>query len=232
MHARYYSPTLGRFFSVDSVLDLDNAMHNAQDWNRYSYVVNNPMNRTDPTGNEEKKKVPQLDNIQLVYDPNDHLGLFGAIELAPSGEARPTNGWYAVVYKDSTGTLFHEAVVKYEDGTPTKVYEHSAGWTEPRQGIPYAASLASTGVPAAAKYLGAKFAPEKVPYNNTLNRFFQSRFMQCTDYSQFLQKGWFPPAREAITRQRVLLGDRVDPGPLSRYFYRFNYGYHPVPGDQ
>jgi RHS repeat-associated protein len=47
MHARYYSPTAGRFLSVDPVLGK---LNQPQSWNRYAYVMNNPMNRTDPTG--------------------------------------------------------------------------------------------------------------------------------------------------------------------------------------
>jgi RHS repeat-associated protein len=50
MHARYYSPTVGRFLSVDPVLDTKVAMTNPQGWNRYAYVRNNPMRWTDPTG--------------------------------------------------------------------------------------------------------------------------------------------------------------------------------------
>lgn len=47
MHARYNSPALGRFLSVDPVLGDP---EEPQSWNRYSYVSNNPMNFTDPTG--------------------------------------------------------------------------------------------------------------------------------------------------------------------------------------
>jgi RHS repeat-associated protein len=50
MHARYYSPSAGRFLSVDPVLDLKQAMKNPQGWNRYTYVMNNPIRFTDPTG--------------------------------------------------------------------------------------------------------------------------------------------------------------------------------------
>ncbi len=47
MHARYYDPNLGRFLSVDPAgYDLQRP----QSWNRYSYVLNNPVNLTDPTG--------------------------------------------------------------------------------------------------------------------------------------------------------------------------------------
>jgi RHS repeat-associated protein len=47
MHARYYSPGGGRFLSVDPV--LGNLLRPGS-WNRYAYVLNNPMNYTDPTG--------------------------------------------------------------------------------------------------------------------------------------------------------------------------------------
>ena len=46
-HARYYDPTVGRFLSTDPV---GGSPGNPQSWNRYSYVQNNPLNATDPTG--------------------------------------------------------------------------------------------------------------------------------------------------------------------------------------
>ncbi len=45
--ARYYNPQLGRFISADSIVP-DPANPQAQ--NRYSYVINNPLLYTDPTG--------------------------------------------------------------------------------------------------------------------------------------------------------------------------------------
>ncbi len=46
-HARYYDPVLGRFVSADPIgINLSNP----QTLNRYSYVTNNPINLTDPTG--------------------------------------------------------------------------------------------------------------------------------------------------------------------------------------
>jgi hypothetical protein len=42
------SITTGRFLSVDPGRDWD--PHQPQSWNMYSYVRNNPINRTDPTG--------------------------------------------------------------------------------------------------------------------------------------------------------------------------------------
>ncbi len=52
MHARYYMATAGRFLSVDPVLDLKRTLPHPQMWNRYAYVVNNPVRYDDPTGTE------------------------------------------------------------------------------------------------------------------------------------------------------------------------------------
>jgi RHS repeat-associated protein len=52
MHARYREIGSGRFASVDPGKDWDPAK--PQSWNMYSYVRNNPMNATDPTGRCQK----------------------------------------------------------------------------------------------------------------------------------------------------------------------------------
>ena len=45
--ARFYSPRLGRFLSADTIVPNP---FNPQDLNRFSYVRNNPVRYTDPTG--------------------------------------------------------------------------------------------------------------------------------------------------------------------------------------
>ncbi len=45
-NARYYSPVLGRFISPDPIVPGIGS----QEWNRYSYVRNNPLRYTDPSG--------------------------------------------------------------------------------------------------------------------------------------------------------------------------------------
>ncbi|MGH1541889.1 MAG: RHS repeat domain-containing protein [Arenicella sp.] len=49
MKARIYDPYLGRFLSPDTIVP---DAHDMQAYNRYSYVVNNPLKYTDPTGHE------------------------------------------------------------------------------------------------------------------------------------------------------------------------------------
>jgi len=46
-NARYYNPSLGRFISPDTIIPDPS---NPQAFNRYSYVLNNPIMYTDPSG--------------------------------------------------------------------------------------------------------------------------------------------------------------------------------------
>jgi hypothetical protein len=52
MNGRIYDPTLGRFLQADPFIQAPN---NSQSFNRYSYVLNNPMSYTDPSGYFFKK---------------------------------------------------------------------------------------------------------------------------------------------------------------------------------
>jgi RHS repeat-associated protein len=47
MNARLYDPQLGRFLQPDPIIQ---DLLNAQNLNRYSYVLNNPLSLTDPSG--------------------------------------------------------------------------------------------------------------------------------------------------------------------------------------
>jgi RHS repeat-associated protein len=48
-NARYYDPGLGRFVSADTVMP---EVGNPQVLNRYSYVLNRPLQGGDPTGHQ------------------------------------------------------------------------------------------------------------------------------------------------------------------------------------
>jgi len=52
MNGRIYDPTLGRFLQADPFIQ---APKNSQSYNRYSYVLNNPLSYTDPSGYFHKK---------------------------------------------------------------------------------------------------------------------------------------------------------------------------------
>ncbi|WP_220721441.1 RHS repeat-associated core domain-containing protein [Agarivorans litoreus] len=52
MNGRIYDAEVGRFLQADPHIQAPN---NAQNYNRYSYVLNNPMSYTDPSGYFFKK---------------------------------------------------------------------------------------------------------------------------------------------------------------------------------
>ena len=76
MHARYCSPVLGRFLSVDPKL-LQRATKKPQRWNRYTYAINNPLKFVDPDGRD----------IMLFVRNNSGGGLtnFGHVALRVHG---------------------------------------------------------------------------------------------------------------------------------------------------
>jgi RHS repeat-associated protein len=55
MHARHYSPLLGRFLSVDVG---DPRLDAPQSWNRFGYVMSNPISFVDPSGLEAVHRAP------------------------------------------------------------------------------------------------------------------------------------------------------------------------------
>jgi RHS repeat-associated protein len=63
MNGRVYDPVLGRFISADPNVD---GAEDAQGYNRYSYVGNNPLGATDPTGYFKLKDALKIVAIVVV----------------------------------------------------------------------------------------------------------------------------------------------------------------------
>lgn len=80
MHARHYSPLLGRFLSTDRAGGYPSA---PQSWNRYTYVRNSPPNLVDPDGYEPIP--PEQLRFLTAYFGHDfsnvslHTGWYGAL---------------------------------------------------------------------------------------------------------------------------------------------------------
>ncbi|WP_445765912.1 toxin TcdB middle/N-terminal domain-containing protein [Rheinheimera sp.] len=63
MGGRTYNPILGRFMQADPFIQ---APSNLQNYNRYSYVLNNPMSYSDPSGYFFKKILRSIAKIPLL----------------------------------------------------------------------------------------------------------------------------------------------------------------------
>ena len=91
-NARYYDPAIGRFSSADTVAD---------GLNRYSYVGNNPINATDPSGNCAKNAdgSPNRDgdsNCWAAYDRNSakiNLGIIPGLDDLLQSQLDVMFGW-------------------------------------------------------------------------------------------------------------------------------------------
>ena len=81
-NARWYDAQLGRFLSADTIVP---GPHNPQAFNRYSYVLNNPVKFVDPSGHDsctyqegtngaagsiQCNPTPIIGGITLTIDPN------------------------------------------------------------------------------------------------------------------------------------------------------------------
>jgi len=75
MNARLYEPVIGRFLSPDSIVPDESF---TQAFNRYSYVINNPLTLSDPTGH--------------TYDPSDNGSTVDSGSGGASGSGSTSSG--------------------------------------------------------------------------------------------------------------------------------------------
>jgi RHS repeat-associated protein len=115
MHARFYAPFMGRFLSVDPTWESAD-LGKPQTWNRYAYVLNDPVDVTDPDG-----KCPLC--IQVL------------VEL---GEDFITDGNPANVGADNPPRTQAEFDQRVKDGRAVRIeadrpYQRPSGATTPQQ---------------------------------------------------------------------------------------------------
>jgi RHS repeat-associated protein len=99
MHARYFSAQLGRFLSFDPVGGTE---LNPQTWNRYSYVLGNPLKYIDPDG------LAEIDFCATSGSDEEQVRCQGSIEVVdedPGRDFNPLTGAEGLGNLVSGGTL-------------------------------------------------------------------------------------------------------------------------------
>ncbi len=88
MNGRLYDPVLGRMLSPDPFVQ---APGNSQNYNRYSYVLNNPLKFTDPSGESWKKFWKNLGEIAIgfTFPVGSYTAIGGFIEALNNGAINP-----------------------------------------------------------------------------------------------------------------------------------------------
>jgi len=96
MGAREYDPSLGRWLSADTIVP-DPA--NPQSFNRYAYVLNNPLRYTDPTGHFTEDEIMQF----LGLDPEENTWKDVLAFFEEGGQLEGRWGWLHVLRRANVG---------------------------------------------------------------------------------------------------------------------------------
>jgi len=95
MHARYDNASWGRFLSADPVFGKP---YEPQSWNRYAYVLNNPIRYTDPDGREHVREPGFTKPLSEADWSDAPLVIKGAFYaegvLASEAAAELLGGWF------------------------------------------------------------------------------------------------------------------------------------------
>jgi RHS repeat-associated protein len=102
--ARLYDPDLARFLTPDSIVPKH---WNPQSLNRYAYVLNNPMNYTDPTGHSLLSDILDDIGVAVVFIAT---AVFAPELLPATAEEIAAAGASASAYTATYGCLAAEAV--------------------------------------------------------------------------------------------------------------------------
>lgn len=86
---RYYSPATGRFTSPDPLMASGGAA-NPQTWNRYSYVVNNPIAYVDSNGELRRDKNGKIKATPVAFGSVTH----------PADLTSKSNGYFVEIETD------------------------------------------------------------------------------------------------------------------------------------
>ena len=104
MNGRVYNPVLGRFHNPDPVVT---GAGGTQSWNRYSYVLNNPLKYTDPSGYVPKQEWDMERNMRVsrkmeIAGLVNSGSLHNAAAMAQTYQNLPFFGFNNSIFANST----------------------------------------------------------------------------------------------------------------------------------
>ena len=114
MNGRVYDPTIGRFLSADPHIQ---APGNLQSYNRYSYVMNNPLRYTDPSGYFWKKIKRGLSSFWKKNRRGFFKAMFGIVGYNSSTVRNIITGGACIMVPASCGAV--TAANAYASGAST-----------------------------------------------------------------------------------------------------------------
>lgn len=132
MNGRVYDPKLGRFLQADPFIQ---AASNTQSYNRYSYVWNNPLNTTDPSGYFAHLAVPFLIAAGGSYiaanaaemSGNQWIGTVVSVGFCATGNVAACTGASFGANYSQTGNGFQAAYAAAVTGVSASAFGSLAG---------------------------------------------------------------------------------------------------------
>jgi len=148
--ARYYLPELGRFISADTIVP---STSNPQALNRYTYVLNSPINMVDPTG-----------HIYTTYCIDSEL--CGTQSTEEISTPIPTPTFVATSSPTSTFTPSPVVTPSFTPTPPVPTPAPATSTPSPTPGINVSPPAATSTLPAAQIAEPGNSSNGSVPYGN------------------------------------------------------------------
>jgi RHS repeat-associated protein len=122
--ARYYSGAMGRFTSSDPAGFTGKHLVNPQKWNKYSYVINNPLVMIDPNGEAEYYVfLPEASLNAGWTNVRDQMNKRGIDHMTIYTEKHATdNNYFSALRTKAANVIYVGHVIRNSEGSPASVY--------------------------------------------------------------------------------------------------------------
>ena len=148
MNGRVYDPQLGRFLSPDPVVADPSG---SQGWNLYSYVGNNPLSRTDPTGLIQAGAMCNISTYVFCMDGGGGGGAARTVTVTTTAHVFGVHVYHTPVWRSDWEWVW---VPSFESGRFVVVNRGHYEWIS--QVVPYITAVQSSRQVA---------TPEQAPAN-------------------------------------------------------------------